>query len=92
MTRELETAPKIVFPCERYLIKVVGDAHPDYQQFVAGVLVKYDATVSVERFSENTSKNGRFVSLTIWMRIEQEAHLTLLFEELKLNPMVKMVL
>jgi putative lipoic acid-binding regulatory protein len=92
MPRELDAAPKIEFPCERYLIKVVGDAHPDYQQFVAGVLVKYDPAVTVERFSENPSKNGRFVSLTIWMRIEQEAHLTLLFDELKVNPMVKMVL
>jgi len=30
MPRELDAAPKIEFPCERYLIKVVGDAHPDY--------------------------------------------------------------
>lgn len=48
MPRELDAAPKIEFPCERYLIKVVGDAHPDYQQFVAGVLVKYDPAVTVE--------------------------------------------
>ncbi|MFT7418386.1 MAG: putative lipoic acid-binding regulatory protein, partial [Reinekea sp.] len=53
MTRELDAAPKIEFPCERYLIKVVGDAHPEYQQFVAGVLVKYDPAVTVESFSEN---------------------------------------
>lgn len=84
--------PKIEFPCDDYLIKVVGDVHPDYKPFVASVLVKYDATVTVERFTENLSKNGRFTSLTVRMRIEEENHLTLLFNELKANSMVKMVL
>ncbi|MEJ2042405.1 MAG: DUF493 domain-containing protein [Reinekea sp.] len=84
--------PKIEFPCDDYLIKVVGEVHPEYKPFVTSVLSKYDATVTIERFSENLSKNGRFVSLTIRMRIEEEAHLTLLFEELKTNPLVKMVI
>ncbi len=84
--------PKIEFPCDDYLIKIVGDVHPDYKPFVISVLVKYDPTVTSERFSENLSKNGRFVSLTIRMRIEEEIHLTHLFEELKTNEMVKMVL
>jgi len=92
MTSEADVAPKIVFPCDRYLIKIVGDAQPEYKHFVASVLVKYDPNVTLDRFTENPSKNGRFVSLNIWMRIEEEAHLTLLFDELKVNPMVKMVL
>lgn len=87
-----EDAPKIEFPCDDYLIKIVGDDHPDYRPFVAGVLVKYDAKVTEASFTENVSKNGRFVSLTIRMRIEEEIHLTQLFEELKTNTMVKMVL
>lgn len=85
-------APKITFPCDNYLIKVVGDSHPDYKVFVAEVLVKYDETVTVERFEERPSRNGNFVSLNIRMRIEEEIHLTRLFEELKGNRMVKMVL
>ncbi|WP_320822571.1 DUF493 domain-containing protein [Reinekea sp.] len=92
MTSQADTAPKIVFPCERYLIKIVGDAKPEYKHFVASVLVKYDLRVTPESFTENPSKNGRFVSLNVWMRIEEEAHLSLLFDELKVNPMVKMVL
>ena len=84
--------PKIQFPCDDYLIKVVGDTHPDYKPFVVSVLVKYDAKVNEQSFSENLSKNGRFVSLTVRMRIEEEAHLTMLFNELKANSMVKMVL
>ncbi len=87
-----EDAPKIVFPCDDYVIKVVGDMHPEFKPFVTEVLCRYDETVHVDRFSENPSKNGRFVSLTIRMRIEHESHLTLLFEELKVNSLVKMVL
>jgi putative lipoic acid-binding regulatory protein len=87
-----EDAPKIEFPCERYLIKIVGDSHPEYKPFVAGVLSKYDASVTVDSFRENPSKNGRFVSLNVHMRIEKEDHLRELFEELKVNAMVKMVL
>jgi putative lipoic acid-binding regulatory protein len=65
---------------------------PDYKSFVATVLAQYDPSVNIDSFSENLSKNGRFVSLTIRMRIEEEKQLTLLFEELKANPLVKMVL
>ena len=85
-------APKITFPCDDYVIKIVGDAHPEYVPFVTQVLCKYDTQVTEQSYSINSSKNGRFVSLTIRMRIEKEEHLTLLFEELKINDMVKMVL
>ncbi len=92
MLKAKPEAPKIEFPCDDYLIKVVGDSHPDYRVFVASVLVKYDTKVTVDCFQENPSRNGRFVSLTVRMRIEEEAHLQLLFDELKVNPMVRMVL
>ena len=87
-----QDAPKIEFPCDRYLIKVMGDAIPDFKPFVASVLCKFDTNVTVDSFRENPSKNGRFVSLNVHMRIEEAEHLQQLFDELKLNPMVKMVL
>jgi putative lipoic acid-binding regulatory protein len=87
-----ETAPKIEFPCDDYVIKVVGAEDPSYREFVASVLTQFDKRVSTSSFTEQPSKNGRFVSLTVKMRIEEEAVLTALFNELKANPMVKMVL
>jgi len=87
-----EDAPKITFPCDGYVIKVVGDSHPEYVPFVTQVLQKYDITITETSYSTNQSKNGRFVSLTVRMRIEREEHLTQLFEELKVNDMVKMVI
>lgn len=87
-----EDAPKIEFPCDDYVIKIVGDSVPEYKPFVASVLKKFDESVHEGRFTENPSKNGNFVSLTIRMRIEQESHLEELFVELKTNNLVKMVL
>jgi putative lipoic acid-binding regulatory protein len=84
--------PKIEFPCDDYVIKVVGDVDPTYKPFVASVLSKFDSKVTVEKFKENPSRNGRFVSLTIRMKIEKEEHLKLLFEELQANKLVRMVL
>ena len=37
-----EDAPKIVFPCDDYVIKVVGDMHPEFKPFVTEVLCRYD--------------------------------------------------
>ncbi|MFQ3230663.1 YbeD family protein [Reinekea sp.] len=87
-----DKAPKIVFPCADYMIKVVGDETPLYRGFVASVLTKFDSRVTPSSFTEQPSKNGRFVSLTVRMHIEKEADLASLFEELKNNSMVKMVL
>lgn len=89
---ESDKAPKIEFPCTNYVIKVVGDDKTGYRDFVAEVLTKYDSKVSTASFTEQPSKNGRFVSLTVRMHIEAESVLSALFEELKKNPMVKMVL
>jgi len=90
--KQPKDAPKIEFPCDDYVIKVVGDVHPDYKPFVAGVLVKYDKQVTVDSFRETPSKKGTFVSLTVKMRIEDENDLNKLFEELKVNKLVRMVL
>lgn len=87
-----EDAPKIEFPCDDYVIKIVGDSVPEFKPFVTAVLSQFDDQVHEGRFSENPSKKGNFVSLTIRMRIEKEAHLDELFVELKANSMVKMVL
>lgn len=84
--------PKITFPCDDYVIKVVGDVHEGFKPFVHSVLVRYDARLSESSFSVSTSRNGRFESLTVRMRIEHEDHLTELFEALKADERVRMVL
>lgn len=84
--------PRITFPCDDYLIKVVGDSDDTFRYFVHSVLVQFDDQLSESSFSVNPSRNGRFESLTVRMRIEQESHLTELFEQLKADTRVRMVL
>lgn len=85
-------APKIEFPCDDYMIKVVGDAEVALRDFVHQVLVRYDARLTLESFTSKPSRNGRFESLTVFMRIEEEFHLSELFETLKADDRVKMVI
>ena len=85
-------APKIEFPCESYVIKVLGDNHPELKPFVTGVLSQFDSRVHLECYQENPSKNGRFVSLTVRMRIEKADDLRQLHDQLKVSPTVRMVL
>ncbi|MFG1497708.1 DUF493 domain-containing protein [Saccharospirillum sp. HFRX-1] len=85
-------APKIEFPCDDYMIKVVGDAEVALRDFVHQVLVRYDSRLTLESFTSKPSRNGRFESLTVFMRVEQEVHLSELFEVLKSDDRVKMVI
>ena len=85
-------APKIEFPCDDYMIKVVGDAEVALRDFVHQVLVRYDSRLTLESFTSKPSRNGRFESLTVFMRVEEEVHLSELFDVLKSDDRVKMVI
>lgn len=85
-------APKITFPCDDYMIKVVGDAEVALCDFVHSVLVQFDDQLTLDSFTAKPSRNGRFESLTVFMRIEAEVHLSELFEQLKADERVKMVI
>jgi putative lipoic acid-binding regulatory protein len=84
-------APKIEFPCD-YLIKVIGDAAPDFVEFVVSVVERHAPEVSDNKVTVKDSSGGRFasVNLTIWATGEPQ--LKALFEELKASGRVHMVL
>lgn len=85
-------APKIQFPCDDYIIKVVGVASPQLKPFVTSVLTQIDSAVTQQSYRETLSKNGRFLSLTVKMRIVRKSQLTELFDQLKVNSLIKLVL
>jgi len=92
MTVADQQPPKIEFPCDDYMIKVVGDTGPGFRAFVHSVLVRYDATLTEDSFRITPSRNGRFESLTVYMRIEREEHLSDLHRELKADDRIRTVL
>ena len=87
--------PKIEFPCE-YVIKVIGDAAPDFKDFVTQVVSRHDPDFDGDRMSGrvsiNSSRNGRYFSVQVTMMATGESQLKALFEELRGSDRVHMVL
>lgn len=84
-------APKIEFPCD-YVIKVIGDAAPDFQAFVLAVAERHAPGIDASRITVNDSRNGRFVSVRVTIVATGESQLKALFEDLKASGRVHMVL
>lgn len=86
-----QNRPEIEFPSRDYPVKVVGDADPAFRQRVVAVLQDLSVEFS-DSMREAPSRNGRFVSLTIFITAEHEAQLQQLNSELRKLDFVRMVL
>lgn len=83
--------PKIEFPCD-YAIKVIGNAAPDFREFVVGVVVQHAPELRESDVTVKDSRNGRFCSVRLTIVATGEPQLQALFEELKASGRVHMVL
>lgn len=84
--------PKIEFPCPSYPIKVMGDAEPQFQEFVLAVMERHDATFDRGSVQVQESRNGRFISVRVSVTATGTEQLEAIFQDLKTNPLVRMVL
>ncbi|WP_404368592.1 YbeD family protein [Marinobacter sp.] len=83
--------PRIEFPCD-YVIRVIGDAAPDFQEFVVSVVDRHAPGITEEDVAVNSSSKGRFSSIQLKIVATGEPQLKALFEELKASGRVHMVL
>ncbi|MDM8348064.1 DUF493 domain-containing protein [Pseudomonas sp. sp1636] len=85
-------APKIEFPCERYPVKVIGDAGEGFTELVIAVIQRhapdFDATSLVVR----DSRNGRFLSVQALITATGVEQLQALNLDLRATGRVHMVL
>lgn len=88
MTTPLEP-PKIEFPCP-YPLKVVGNAAPDFADFVVEVVSRHGEVH--ERIEVIPSSNGRFQSVRITLTATGEEQLRALHAELKISGRVHIVI
>lgn len=86
-----QSRPEIEFPCADYPIKVVGDAEPNFRAQVVTVLERLAVEFS-DSMREAPSRNGRFVSLTIFITAEHEEQLKDINGQLRRLDCVRMVL
>lgn len=89
---ETPEAPKIIFPCVDYPIKVVGNNADDFYGFVVDTVKGFDPALDLQKVSVQDSRNGRFRSVRLKMLATGEEQLQALFEKLKASGRVHMVL
>ncbi|TBW56208.1 DUF493 domain-containing protein [Marinobacter halodurans] len=83
--------PRIEFPCD-YVIKVIGNAAPDFRDFVVEVVERHAPGIDETDITISDSRQGRFSSVQIRIVATGEPQLKALFEELKASGRVHMVL
>lgn len=83
--------PKVIFPCE-YPIKVIGRASDHFDADVISAINPFLDKPFEGTVQHKNSNEKNFTSVTINLYIQQEQQLQDIFEALKKNPNVLMVL
>jgi len=86
-----QKAPKIEYPCE-YPIKILGDFGDELHALVMTVVEKYSPGFDRSKVKVRDSKNGNFQAITVVITATGVDQLQGLFDNLKINPLVKIVL
>lgn len=93
MTQDSEQQPpKIEFPCEDYMVKVVRETDDQVHEFVMDVMRRHAPELDEGKMKYTPSRNGKFTSATYFILATGEPQLKALFEELIAHPGVRMVL
>ncbi|MAD58465.1 MAG: hypothetical protein CMK44_07835 [Porticoccus sp.] len=83
--------PKIEYPCE-YPIKVIGKSGPDLYALIIRVMEAYSPGFERSKIKIKNSKNGTFQAITVVIIATGPDQIQSLFGDLKINPLVKIVL
>jgi|TARA_R110000822_G_scaffold59736_37_gene149291 putative lipoic acid-binding regulatory protein len=83
--------PKIEFPCD-YPVKVLGKAGSELHALVVEVMECHAPGFDQARITVRDSRNGTFQAITVTITATGESQLQALFDDLKVSPLVQMVL
>jgi hypothetical protein len=83
--------PRIEFPCD-YPVKVMGRSVPEFESVVIEVMQRHDPELSMERISVRASREGTFVSLTVFITATGKDQLEALYRDLMSTGLVQMVI
>lgn len=86
------SAPKIEFPCERYPIKVIGDAGEGFQDVVVEIIQRHAPGFDATTLTARSSSNGRFLSVQVLITATGVEQLQAIHVELRATGRVHMVL
>ncbi|HUP98132.1 MAG TPA: DUF493 domain-containing protein [Usitatibacter sp.] len=86
-----EAGSLLTFPCV-FPMKVMGRREDGFAQHVSEVVQRHVPDFHPETIEMRTSKNGRYLSLTVTVNARSREQLDGLYSELSKHPMVMMVL
>jgi hypothetical protein len=90
--RTQESQPSLLrFPCE-FPMKVMGRRSDGFAQLVAEIVQRHAADFRPETMEMRSSKNARYLSLTVTINARSREQLDALYSELSKHPLVMMVL
>ncbi|QRY81233.1 DUF493 domain-containing protein [Pseudomonas sp. PDNC002] len=87
-----QPAPKIEFPCERYPIKVIGDAGEGFSDLVVEVIQRHAPDLDITTLVSRDSRNGRFLSVQVLITATGVDQLQNIHKDLRATGRVHMVL
>lgn len=85
-------APKIEFPCERYPIKVIGDAGEGFPALVVEIMHRHVADFDEGTLVLRDSSQGRFMSVQVLITATGEDQLQAIHTDLRATGRVHMVI
>lgn len=85
-------APKIEFPCERYPIKVIGDAGDGFSDLVVEIIQRHAPDLDETTLVMRDSRNGRFLSVQVLITATSVDQLQNIHADLRATGRVHMVL
>ena len=77
----------IDFPCE-FPVKVMGAANPEFHACIEKIAREHDPDFDVNQNKEQTSKTGKYVSLTLNIHAQNKPQLDALYQALTDNELV----
>lgn len=92
MTDSDVQAPKIEFPCERYPIKIIGEAGDGFTELVIEVIQRHAADFDSTTLTIRDSKNGRYLSMQVLITATGTDQLQAINSDLRATGRVHMVL
>ncbi len=84
--------PKIEFPCDDYVIKIMGDANQSMIDFVLEVTEQFSPGFSRENINIRQSSKGKFHSITLFITATGHDQLSAYHQTLIAHSAIKMVL
>ena len=79
--KEPEEESLIDFPCE-FPVKVMGAAIPEFHTAINKIAKKHDADFNTEKTTQNVSKTGKYVSLTLTINAIDKPQLDAIYKDL----------